>query len=156
MQMRQTKRTLSCLRGKSLFGPLALIVAIALFTTGCNGGVDGEASSGETVESVSRSGGAVGEGSREFAFTTVDKEGNETEFEIHTDKETVGEALEELGLIEGEESEFGLYVKIVNGITVDYDKDGKYWAFYVNGEYAPLGVDSTPIAEGETYSFRVE
>jgi len=59
----------------------------------------------------------------------VDKEGSETQFEIHTEKETVGEALVELGLIAGEESEYGLYVKTVNGITADYDKDGVYWRF---------------------------
>lgn len=98
----------------------------------------------------------VGEGNTVFPFTVVDKDGNETEFEIHTDKETVGEALEELGLIAGDEGEYGLYVKTVNGITADYDADGVYWAFYVNGEYAATGVDSTPIAEGESYSFKAE
>ena len=86
----------------------------------------------------------------------MDQEGNETAFEIHTDKETVGEALLELGLIAGDESEYGLYVKTVNGITADYDKDGVYWAFYVNGEYAQTGVDSTSITEGDSYSFKVE
>ena len=98
----------------------------------------------------------VGEGNTVFPFTVVDKDGNETEFEVHTDKETVGEALEELGLIAGDEGEYGLYVKTVNGITADYDADGVYWAFYVNGEYAATGVDSTPIAEGESYSFKME
>ena len=86
----------------------------------------------------------------------VDGEGNETVFEIHTDKETVGEVLLDLGLIEGEEGAYGLYVKTVNGITVDYDKDKAYWAFYVNGEYAVSGVDTTAITEGDTYSFKVE
>ena len=86
----------------------------------------------------------------------MDKDWNETKFEVHTDNEIVGEALEELGLISGDEGEYGLYVKTVNGITADYDADGVYWAFYVNGEYAVSGVDSTPIAEGESYSFKVE
>ena len=66
----------------------------------------------------------------------MDAEGKETVFEVKTDKTTVGEALVEEGLIVGEESEYGLYVKTVNGITVDYGTDGKYWAFYVNDEYA--------------------
>ena len=61
-----------------------------------------------------------------------------------------------LELIAGDESEYGLYVKMVNGITADYDADGVYWAFYINGEYAATGVDSTPITEGESYSFKVE
>ena len=98
----------------------------------------------------------LGEGTTVFVFTVVDGEGNETTFEIHTDKEIVGEALLELGLIEGEAGAYGLFVKTVNGITTDYDADGAYWAFYVNGEYAMSGVDTTPITEGETYMFKVE
>lgn len=98
----------------------------------------------------------LGEGETQFDFTVVDQEGEETQFEIHTDKEIVGEALQELGLIEGEDGEYGLFVKTVNGITADYDKDGVYWAFYVNDEYAQSGVDSTEIAEGESYTFKVE
>ena len=83
-------------------------------------------------------------------------DGNETNFVVSTDKETVGDALLELNLIEGEEGDYGLYVKTVNGITADYDTDGTYWAFYVNGEYASTGVDSTPVNEGDTYEFKVE
>lgn len=100
--------------------------------------------------------GIVGEGEKTFIFTVTDKEGNETEFEIRTDKTYVGEALLENELIEGEESDFGLYVKTVNGITADYEVDGTYWAFYINGEYALTGVDTTEIIDGATYSFKVE
>ena len=98
----------------------------------------------------------LGEGEKAFLFTVVDKDGNETNFDIHTDKEVVGDALLELGLIAGEDGQYGLYVKTVNGIVADYDVDGTYWAFYINGEYAMSGVDTTPINEGETYSFKVE
>ena len=72
-------------------------------------------------------------------------------FTIHTDKPTVGEAMQEHNLLEGEESEYGLYVKEVNGIVADYDVDQYYWAFYINGEYAMSGVDTTNIEEGVTY-----
>lgn len=98
----------------------------------------------------------LGEGATKFAFKVVDKDGNETAFEINTDKETVGDALLELNLIEGDEGDYGLYVKKVNGITADYDKDQTYWAFYVDGEYASSGVDATKIEEGKEYSFKVE
>ena len=98
----------------------------------------------------------VGEGAVEFLFTVVDKDGNETVFEVHTDKEMVGEALLEENLIAGEEGQYGLYVKTVNGITADYDTDGTYWAFYIDGEYAMSGVDTTAIEEGVTYTFKVE
>ena len=71
---------------------------------------------------------------------------------VKTDKTTVGDALLEHGLIEGEESTYGLYVKKVNGILADYDVDQSYWGFYIDGEYAMSGVDATDIAEGVTYT----
>ena len=72
-------------------------------------------------------------------------------FTIKTNSATVGEALLENSLIEGEESQYGLFVKKVNGITADYDENGAYWAFYVNGEYAMSGVDTTEIEENAVY-----
>ena len=72
-------------------------------------------------------------------------------FTVHTDKETVGEALQEHKLIDGEEGPFGLYVKVVNGMVADYDKDQSYWSFYINGEYAMTGVDTTKIVESDVY-----
>lgn len=154
MQMNQGKKV------SSFILCMVLIVAMALSTVGCNGSKDSGAASGDAGAQagaeVQREGGELGEGSKEFALTVTDKDGNETQFEIHTDKETVGEALQELNLIEGEEGEYGLFVKIVNGITADYDTDGVYWAFYVNGEYATSGVDVTQITEGDSYALKVE
>jgi len=98
----------------------------------------------------------VGEGAVAFTFEVVDGEGNTTFFTVNTDKATVGEALLDNGLVEGEDSDYGLYVKTVNGITADYDVDQTYWAFYIDGEYAMTGVDSTDVVAGSTYSFKVE
>ena len=72
-------------------------------------------------------------------------------FTVNTDKDTVGDALLEHNLIDGEDSAYGMYVKAVNGIIADYDADQTYWAFYVNGEYAMTGVDTTKINENDTY-----
>ena len=134
---------------------LVLIAAMALLAVGCG---DNTPQGNETpkTSAVSSDKTVLGEGAKVFDFTVSDFDGKETAFEIHTDKETVGEALIELGLIDGDEGEFGLYVKSVNGIRADYDKDGKYWAFYIDGEYAMTGVELTPIEEGKTYSFKVE
>ncbi len=155
----------------SLILCMMLIVAMAFSTIGCNTkkqdapsateAVTQEAVDNsqveETVDEVAESEVQVlGEGQSKFLFTVVDKDENETNFEIHTDKETVGEALLELELISGEDGEFGLYVKQVNGITADYDVDQTYWAFYVDGEYAMSGVDATNVEEGKTYAFKVE
>ena len=148
---------------------MMLIVAMALGTVGCNTKQQEEkvtesvtqevADNNQSVteeENVEGEVQAVGEGQTKFLFTVVDKDGNETNFEVHTDKETVGEALLDLELIAGEDSEYGLFVKEVNGITADYDVDQTYWAFYVDGEYAMSGVDTTVIEEGKAYAFKVE
>lgn len=155
MKMKRSKKTLS------LILCMVLIVAMAQLTTGCNGNSNN--ASLNVVESNTQKNDAeqadvqvVGEGSTVFPFTVTDKDGNETKFEVHTDKTVVGEALLELGLVEGEDGDYGLYVKTVNGITADYDKDGVYWAFYVNDEYAQAGVDATDIKEGDSYAFKVE
>lgn len=148
----------------SLFLCMMLIAAMALFTTGCNDNsntglateqaVVAESESGETTQATAAQ--VVGEGNTVFTFTVVDADGVETSFEVHTDKAIVGEALLDCGLIAGDAGDYGLYVKQVNGIMADYDTDGAYWAFYVDGQYAQSGVDTTNIEEGKTYTFKYE
>ena len=72
-------------------------------------------------------------------------------FTIHTDKEILGDALLEHELISGEDGPYGLYVKLVNGIEADYDKNGAYWSFYKGGEMMMIGVDGESISGGEHY-----
>ena len=103
-----------------------------------------------------RDGKNYGLGEKSFAFQVTDKEENTISVTVCTNAETVGEALSELSIIAGDESEFGLYVKTINGITADYDVDGSYWAFYIDGEYAMTGVDATEINEEAVYSFAIE
>ena len=155
----------------SLILSMMLIVAMAFHMTACGDNnqekpnTENQAGSEQGTEAGVKQEGEngdeilnniLGEGEVVFNFVVVDKDGNETKFEIHTDKTTVGDALLEVQLIEGEESAYGLYVKKVNGITADYDVDQTYWAFYINGEMAMTGVDSTNVEAGATYSFKVE
>ena len=80
-------------------------------------------------------------------------DGRTAAYSVHTDADTVGEALQSLELIDGDDSEYGLYVTTVCGETLDWNTDHMYWAFYENGEYANAGVDTTNITEGNVYSF---
>ena len=136
----------------SLILCMVLIAATALFAAGCS-----EKKTPETVDgtTVYADGDVLGEGAKQFTLVVADKDGNETTLEIHTDKDTVGEALLDNQVIAGEDSEYGLYVKTVNGITADYDKDGTYWAFSVNGELSQKGVDQTYVKNGDIYTFTV-
>ena len=70
---------------------------------------------------------------------------------LKTDKTILGDALLEHKLIEGEEGQYGMYIKRVNGITADFDVDQSFWAFYKNGEMMMTGVDGTEIKDGEHY-----
>lgn len=145
-------------RRLSLIFLTLLITAVALFS-GCGSTSQGEDISSQptsSVEEVSADITVLGEGEISFNFAVVDVDGTKTLFEIHTSKTIVGEALLDLGLIEGEEGAYGLYVKTVNGITLDYNTDGKYWAFYIDDEYAQTGVDSTNIETGKTYTLKAE
>ena len=93
----------------------------------------------------------MGEGATSFYLTVKNVDNTVTKFQINTDAATVGEALLALELIAGDESEYGLYVTSVNGITADWDSEQAYWAFYIDGEYAMTGVDATEIVAGTTY-----
>lgn len=140
----------------ALIGCMVLIAAMALTTTGCG---SKEPAATEPVATPTEAAPAedgvtvMGEGATAFDFSVVDLEGNETKFKIQTDETTVGAALLKLGLIEGEEGPYGLYVMKVNGIAAIYEEDGSYWAFYENGEYGLTGVDLTDIDPAVAYSF---
>lgn len=135
----KTKRT------RGLF-PLLLALSLLLSLCGCGAaqptGLWADASYTADTE--------LGTGEKTLELE-VSAEDAAVTFTIHTDAATLGEALLALELIAGDESEFGLYIKVVNGIRADYDEDGAYWALYQNGEYMMSGVDSTDISGGEHY-----
>ena len=88
----------------------------------------------------------LGEGARTAVVEYVIGEKKIT-LTIRTNEETLGGALAENDLIEGEN---GLYTK-VNGVVADYNIDATYWSFYIDGNLAMVGVDDTPIVDGAVY-----
>ena len=135
-----------------------LIAVTALSAVGCAPEQGDDISTTSTVNSseAATTTTRLGQGATTFTFEAEDKSGNKTVFEILTDEKTVGDALVKLNLINGENGQYGLYVKMVNGITLDYDTDKMYWALYVNGEYSMNGVDSVTPVNGATYTFKAQ
>ncbi|MBE6926391.1 MAG: DUF4430 domain-containing protein [Ruminococcaceae bacterium] len=124
---------------------LVLICVAALFV-GCNKGpvyVDGTARYTEDT--------TLGNGSKTITVTVKDNEGKAVVFTIRTDAKTVGDALIENELIAGDEGAYGMYIKVVNGLRADYDKDHAYWGFNVDGEASMTGVDMTDLVDGGVY-----
>ena len=153
---------------KKLFS-LALCLALVLSFAACGNAenasnpessVAQSADSGDAVNTIEKTGvwadavlvsdTEIGEGEKTVKVE-ISAENQKITLTVKTNATTVGAALIENNIIEGEESQYGLYIKKVNGITADYNVNKAYWAFYVNGEYAMSGVDSTNIDESVTY-----
>ena len=139
---------------------LALVLTVALAacgkqdTTETDGQTDTAAEQQVTLPVAD--GATIGQGATAFTVEVQGADEKTVTFTVNTDETTVGAALLALGVVAGDDTEYGLYVKIVNGESADYDTDGSYWAFYINGEYAMTGVDTTTIEAGSTYAFHVE
>ncbi len=152
---------------RTIKSTLALI--LALLMTLCLFACKQQAETPETSAGTSEDGGAIapeglwanatyltdaefGEGAKTVKVKVIAEDKSVT-FTVKTDAKTLGEALLAHGLIAGEEGQYGLYIKFVNGIRADYDLDKRYWNFTKNGEYMMTGADMTEIADGECYEF---
>ena len=95
-------------------------------------------------------------GSKTITISVVDSAKQTVTYTTKTDAEFLRQAMEETeGLtFSGNESEYGLMVTVVNVETADFNVDGSYWAFYINDEYCNYGIDSQPVADGD--SFKIE
>lgn len=92
------------------------------------------------------------EGTKSFEFSVIDAQGEKEVYELSTDREMLGDALLDEGLIEGEDGDYGLFVKTVGGITAD-DGNQEWWCLTKGGEAVMTGVDSTPVEDGAAYEF---
>lgn len=91
-------------------------------------------------------------GGKTVTVTVVHADGTSKDFTYQTDAEYLGEVLVAEGLVEGEDSEYGLYITKVDGEDAIYEEDGSYWALYEGDAYANQSADQTPLTDGGTYS----
>ena len=97
----------------------------------------------------------LGKGAKTITVVVTAEEKSVT-FTVHTDADNLGDALLGVGLVDGEQGAYGLYIKEVNGMTADYDTDSSYWALKQNGEYLMSGADFTPVFDGERFELAYE
>lgn len=95
------------------------------------------------------------EGSKTITVEIVMADDDSTSYNIKTDEEYLREALEQENLIAGEESDLGLYVKTINGYTIDEDKQ-EWWLFFKNGESLTTGVDETVVYDGDIFEIKLQ
>ena len=133
------------MKKKLTFLPLIMILCLSLF--GCGQKVSTEDLWSQAVYAEDTE---LGDGAK-TVLVEVSAMDKSVTFTIHSDEETLGAAMLEHSLIEGEQGAYGLYVKKVNGITADYDKDQSYWGFNKNGEGMMSGVDGAVFEDGEHF-----
>ncbi|SHO50723.1 DUF4430 domain-containing protein [Anaerocolumna xylanovorans] len=90
------------------------------------------------------------EGSKHIVAEVVLGDGTSKTFDINTDAEFLRKALEEKKLISGDETQYGLFVKTVDGVTVDESKK-EWWCFTKDKKALDTGVDTTPISDGDHF-----
>ena len=82
-------------------------------------------------------------------------DGSEKTFTLETQAENLRGACEEQDLIQGTESDYGLYVLTVDGETAD-ETEQQWWCITKDGEEHSYGVDDTMIQDGEQYEFTLK
>ena len=92
-------------------------------------------------------------GTGDTAFTLIVEHINDKKvtFTVNTNKTILSDALVEVGILEGHDDQYGLYIDSVNGVTHDYKTDKTYWAIYEGESYANTGIDGITIVNGATY-----
>lgn len=93
---------------------------------------------------------ATQKGAKTITVEVVDGGGVSVEFVIHTDSEYLRQAMEEAGIVGGNESDYGLWVTTMNGIEADESKQ-EWWCFTKGGAMVETGVDTTPVADGDHF-----
>ena len=90
----------------------------------------------------------LGSGTAKSVSFDIEAEGQKITITLKTDKNTLGEAMYEHGLIHDP-----TFFDTLNGIKADWNKDQAYWAYYQGDEYMMVGVNDTNISDGDHYRF---
>ena len=93
-------------------------------------------------------------GAKTITINVTHKDETVNSFTIHTDAEYLYDAQAEQDLLQGDTSEYGLFVTTVDGETADADA-GEYWMYDINGKPAQYGVDTQPVADGDVIDFYI-
>ena len=94
--------------------------------------------------------GPAAAGAKAITVTVVHADGTEKVFTYNTDAEKLGAYLEEQGLIDSKGADAGMF-HTVDGEKADWNVNQSYWALYLDGEYAMVGIYDTDIVDGTVY-----
>ena len=123
------------MKNKKIFvSVVALVCILAMLLCAC--GTKAPAATGEE---------------KTFTIQVVHSDGTVLEKELTTQQTYLANALFDASLLTEEEGlETGMYT-IVDGEEASWEKAQAYWGFFVNGDYAIEGMNTTEIEDGAVY-----
>ncbi len=89
-------------------------------------------------------------GNKVLTIAVVHKDGTENDFEISTDAEYLADALTDNGIVEDNQSEYGLYILTADGETVD-ESQQEWWCLTQDGDMLMTGASETATSDGDHY-----
>ena len=90
------------------------------------------------------------EGEKNILVRVIHAGGGEAAFPIQTRQDYLGFALVEAGVVEDNQSTYGLYILTADGETAD-EGNQEWWKVTKSGEMVNTGADQTPIADGDAF-----
>jgi len=100
--------------------------------------------------------GTTGENVKSIEISVYDKSGEEIyDKKIETGETKLYDALMKIDdlKIESESSQYGEFITSINGVAQEEDY---YWNYYVNGDYASVGVSGYIIKDSDQIKFALE
>lgn len=95
------------------------------------------------------------EGNKTITIEIVHANGESQTHTVKTDEEYLDKVLIAEGFIEESNIVNGMF-DTVEGETAAWDPDQAYWAFYIDGEYASVGVCDAVVTDGSAYKLVYE
>ena len=89
-------------------------------------------------------------GGKQLTVQVVHGDGSTRDFALNTEEEYLGPVLVAEGVVEDNQSSYGLYILTADGETAN-EANQEWWQITRGGEKLNTGADGTPIADGEHY-----
>lgn len=93
-------------------------------------------------------------GDKTIAISIDHLNGEDKTLTINTDADYLRGVLEQEALVEGTDSDFGLFITAIDGEAADESKQ-QWWGYTKSGEYVETGVDQTVIEDGDSFEFKL-
>lgn len=94
-------------------------------------------------------------GEKNIAVTVIHGDKTEKTFTYQTDAEYLGTVLEENGLVQGEDGDYGLFITEADGESADASLQ-QWWCITKGGETVNTSADQTPVQDNDKFELTLK